>query len=282
MAEFEHILTEIEDRIGWIRLNRPKKMNAGTGQTWREIASALTDYERDDDIRVVIITGNGKAFCAGDDVKELFLGETDGTTAGGADATNTTSATPPISRTAKQLINHEWLGELEMLLHYSKPTIAAVNGAAVGYGCDLALMCDLRVASDRARFGELFIKRGLIPEAGGLLVLPHLVGWEKAHELVLTGDLIDAEEALRIGMIGRVVPHEKLDSEARDLAQRIAAQAPLAQRLAKEAFRIGRDGSIREFTDFQRNAQQLLFRTDDHREGARSFVEKREARFKGR
>jgi enoyl-CoA hydratase/carnithine racemase len=193
-------------------------------------------------------------------VKELFLGETDGTTAGGADATNTTSATPPISRTAKQLINHEWLGELEMLLHYSKPTIAAVNGAAVGYGCDLALMCDLRVASDRARFGELFIKRGLIPEAGGLLVLPHLVGWEKAHELVLTGDLIDAEEALRIGMIGRVV----------------------AQRLAKEAFRIGRDGSIREFTDFQRNAQQLLFRTDDHREGARSFVEKREARFKGR
>ena len=272
MGDYEHVEVEVESRIGWIRLDRPEKLNAGTGQTWHEIAMALAEHERNDHVRAVVITGNGKAFCAGDDVKELFLD-------GGGDSPKPGDR---IALAARQLLGHEWLGELEVLLHYPKPTIAAVNGAAVGYGCDLALMCDLRIASERARLGELFVRRGLIPEAGGLLVLPRLVGWEKAHELVLTGDLVDAEEALRIGMVGRVVPHDALIPEARALAERIAAQAPLAQRLAKEAFRIGQEGSLREFTNFQRHAQQLLFRSEDHREGALSFVEKRPAEFKGR
>jgi len=273
MSDYEHIEVDARDGIGWIRLNRPEAMNSGTGTTWREIASALGTYERDDEIRVVVITGNGKAFCAGDDVKALFLGEGTAPTQSKADA---------LAQQARAILDHEPLGDLEVLLEYEKPTIAAINGAAVGYGCDLALMCDLRIASDRARLGEMFVRRGLIPEAGGLLVLPRLVGWEKAHELVLTGDIIDADEALRIGMVGRVVPHEALISEATALAERIAAQAPLAQRLAKEAFRVGVEGSFREFIDFQRHAQQLLFRTEDHKEGARSFVEKRPAKFKGR
>ncbi len=269
---FEHIEVETQGQIGWIRLDRPDSLNAGTTRTWREIADALRQHETDEAVRVVVITGNGKAFCAGDDVKALFLGE----------EKDPSGANGPIERRAKAMIGHEPLGQLEVLLEYQKPTIAAINGAAVGYGCDLALMCDLRIASDRARLGELFVRRGLIPEAGGLLVLPRLVGWKKAHELVLTGDLIDAAEAHRIGMVGRVVPHDDLISEATALAERIAAQAPLAQRLAKEAFRIGADGTFREFMDFQRNAQQLLFQSEDHQEVARSFVEKRAAEFKGR
>lgn len=273
MSEYEHIEVETRNSVGWIRLNRPEAMNAGTGKTWHEIASALRAYERDDEIRVVVITGNGRAFCAGDDVKALFLAEQ---SPGSGDRPNA------IAHQARALLDHEPLGELEVLLEYKKPTIAAINGAAVGYGCDLALMCDLRIASDRARLGEMFVRRGLIPEAGGLLILPRLVGWEKAHELVLTGDLIDAEEALRIGMVGRVVPHEALLAEATALAERIAGQAPLAQQLAKEGFRVGVDGSFREFKDFQRQAQQLLFRTEDHKEGARSFVEKRPPKFRGR
>lgn len=273
MGEYEHIQIEAQGAIGWLRLNRPEVMNAGTGKTWREIKTALHAYEQDDAIRVVVITGNGKAFCAGDDVKALFLGE---------EAMPTGTASHEIARQARAILDHEPLGDLEVLLEYKKPTIAAINGAAVGYGCDLALMCDLRIASDRARLGEMFVRRGLIPEAGGLLILPRVVGWEKAHELVLTGDIIDANEALRIGMVGRVVPHDDLIPEATGLAERIAAQAPLAQRLAKEAFRVGVDGSFREFKDFQRHAQQLLFRTEDHKEGARSFVEKRPAKFQGR
>ena len=273
MSEYGHIEVEARDGIGWLRLNRPEAMNAGTGQTWREIATALRAWERDDAVRVVVVTGNGKAFCAGDDVKAVFIG---------GDPALKRTKEEVIANQARSLLDHAPSGDLEMLLEYEKPTIAAINGAAVGYGCDLALMCDLRIASDRARLGEVFVRRGLIPEAGGLLILPRLVGWEKAHELVLTGDIVDAEEALRIGMVGRVVPHDKLIEEATALAVRIAGQAPLAQKLAKEGFRIGVDGRFREFMDFQRQAQQLLFRTDDHKEGARSFAEKRPAEFKGR
>jgi len=263
-----------EEHAGTIRVDRPHAMNAGTIRTWAEINRALDEFLADDDVRVVVLTGTGRAFCAGDDVKEIFQRRLDeGAPADGDGA--------GVAAEAEALRAHSPVG-LDRLVTYPKPTIAALNGVAVGYGCDIALMCDLRIAAESARLGEVFIRRGLIPESGGLLILPMLVGWEKAHELVLTGEIVDAQEALRIGMVGRVVPDEDLPAATRKLAGRIAAQAPLAQRMAKEGLRLGRWGSLPQFFDYQRKAQELMLRSADHREGVRSFLERREASFSGR
>ncbi len=270
MTTYEDIIVNVEDHVGTITINRPQSMNAGTIQTWGEINRALDEFEANDDVRVVVLTGAGRAFCAGDDVKEIFVRKQEEGDAGS-----------DIRREAEALRSHEPVG-LDRILTYPKPTIASVNGVAVGYGCDIALMCDLRVAGESARMGEVFIRRGLIPESGGLLVLPMLVGWEKAHELVYTGDIIDAREAERIGMVGRVVPDDDLPAATAELAGRVAAQAPLAQRMAKEGFRIAREGTLQQFFDYQRKAQELMFRSADHREGVQSFIEKRPAEFTGR
>jgi enoyl-CoA hydratase/carnithine racemase len=269
-VEYQDVVVTREEGIATIRINRPQAMNAGTIQTWNEISAALDEFEADDDVRVVILTGTGRAFSAGDDVKEIFLRRQEE----GPGESN-------IRAEAEQLRRHAPVA-LDRLIVYPKPTIAAVNGVAVGYGCDIALMCDIRVAGESARLGEVFVRRGLIPESGGLLILPMLVGWEKAHELVYTGDIIDAQEAFRIGMVSRVVPDDQLEEATMDLARRIAAQAPLAQRMAKEGLRVGKDHPMSVFFDYQRRAQELMFRTADHREGTLSFVEKREARFSGR
>ncbi len=269
-AGYQDIVVTVEDHVGTIRINRPQAMNAGTIQTWGEMNHTLDEFAANDDVRVVVLTGTGRAFSAGDDVKEIFVRKQE-----------EGESSADITREAEALRRHEPVG-LDRLVTYPKPTIAAVNGVAVGYGCDIALMCDLRIAGENARMGEVFIRRGLIPESGGLLVLPMLVGWEKAHELVYTGDIIDAQEALRIGMVGRVVPDEELESATAELAGRIAAQAPLAQRMAKEGFRIAREGSLQQFFDYQRKAQELMFRSADHREGVQSFLEKRPAQFSGR
>lgn len=269
-ANYQDIVTTVKDHVGTIRINRPQVMNAGTHQTWDEISQALDSFADDDDVRVVVLTGTGRAFSAGDDVKEIFVRKQEEGDAG-AD----------IAREAEMLRRHDPVS-LDRLVTYPKPTIAAVNGVAVGYGCDIALMCDIRIAGESARLGEVFIRRGLIPESGGLLILPMLVGWEKAHELVYTGDIIDAAEALRIGMVSRVVPDDELESATAELAARITAQAPLAQRMAKEGFRVAREGPLAHFFDYQRKTQELMFRSADHREGVQSFLEKRPAQFTGR
>ena len=268
---YQDIVVSIEDHIGTIRLNRPEALNSGTIQTWSEVNQALDTFAADDDVRVVILTGTGRAFCAGDDVKEIFVKRQE---SGEEQHSN-------VLAEAEALRVHAPVG-LDRLVTYPKPTIAMINGVAVGYGCDIALQCDIRIAAESARLGEVFIRRGLIPEAGGLLILPMLVGWEKAHELVYTGDIVDAAEALRIGLVSRVVADEALQEVTLDLARRIAAQAPLAQRMAKEGFHIARTGNLQQFFDYQRKAQELMFRTADHREGVRSFIEKRPAQFTGR
>lgn len=267
---YEDIVVSTEEGIGTIRINRPEALNAGTILTWAEVNRALDSFASDDDVRVVVLTGTGRAFCAGDDVKEIFVKRQEGEENHGS-----------VVAESEALRTHSPVG-LDRLVIYPKPTIAAINGVAVGYGCDIALQCDIRIAAESARIGEVFIRRGLIPEAGGLLMLPLLVGWEKAHELVYTGDIVDAQEALRIGMVSRVVPDHELGDATRDLASRIAAQAPLAQRMAKEGFHIARTGTLQQFFDYQRKAQELMFRTEDHREGVRSFIEKRSAQFTGR
>jgi enoyl-CoA hydratase/carnithine racemase len=168
------------------------------------------------------------------------------------------------------------------VLECDKPVIAAVNGAAVGWGMDLTLFCDIRIASDRARFGELFIKRGLVSDIGGLWRLPQIVGPSKAAELLFTGDIIDAAEAERIGLVSRVVPHDELLPAAMEMARRIAANPPIAMRFMKQGLRSTTYGDPREIGAYVMQSLAYLFTTEDHREGALSFVEKREPRFKGR
>src|SRR5580658_990817 len=265
---YTDILFDQRDSIATITINRPQAMNAGTIKTWAEIADAFHDAERDDAVRVVVLTGAGRAFCAGDDVKEIFLNP------------EVRDARPNKRQEVEDWRTHQPVA-LDFLFTYPKPTIAAVNGAAVGYGCDIALMCDMRICSDQARFGEVFIRRGLIPEAGGLLVLPRLVGLARAYELILTGDIIDAKEAERIGMVNRVVPHAQLGEATMALATKLAQQAPLAQRLAKEALRVGLNLNLPYFYGYQRHGQHLMLTSKDHIEGAQSFVEKRPANFKG-
>lgn len=265
---YSDILYDKRDAVATITINRPQAMNAATIKTYGEMTDALRDAERDDSVRVVVLTGAGRGFCAGDDVKEIFLNP------------EVRDARPSKREEVEAWRTHEAVA-LDSLITYPKPTIASVNGPAVGYGCDIALMCDMRICSDQARFGEVFIRRGLIPEAGGLLVLPRLVGLARAYELILSGDIIDAVEAERIGMVNKVVPHAQLGEATAAFARKIAAQAPLAQRLAKEALRVGLNLNLPFFYDYQRHGQHMMLTSQDHLEGARSFVEKRAANFKG-
>jgi enoyl-CoA hydratase/carnithine racemase len=167
------------------------------------------------------------------------------------------------------------------LLHMNKPTIAAVNGAAAGYGCELALMCDMRIASEKARFGEVQLRVGRMPEQG-MRLLPRLVGLGKADELMLTGDIIDATEAERIGLVNKVVPHEQLEVAAGELATKIAKNPPLTIRLTKEGIHKGLGLPLELFLSYSGQASQFLTETEDHKEGARAFAEKREPVFKGK
>ena len=270
---YEEIIYSVENNnVALITLNRPDAMNALSHQTHAELAQAIDEADKDSGIRVIVITGAGRGFCSGDDVKTIFLGE----------------GTSP--EEAQRRYREEQLGYLQgkhlsggasALLTLNKPSIAAVNGAAVGYGCDTALMCDMRVASERARFGELFLRVGLIPDEAQLL-LPRLVGLAKAYELILTTDIIDAEEAYRIGLVNKVVPHEELMSATMEVAGKIASKPPLSVQLAKEGIRRGLNMPVDEWKQWYSFAMRYCFATEDHREGAQAFVEKREPEFKGR
>ena len=270
---YEDIRYVVDDGIATITINRPHAMNAGTLRTYSEMEDALGAAEGDPDVRVVVLTGEGRAFCAGDDVKELFLAER-------ADDAGARAAR--LARQIDAIANHEAPALDSVLINYPKATIAMVNGAAVGYGCDIALSCDMRIAGSQARMGELFVRRGLIPEAGGLIVLPRLVGIGRAYELILSGRLVEGDELASIGLVNRVVPQDDLAAETYALARQIAAQAPIAQRLAKEALRVGMNWELNGFFDYQRTVQGLCLQTADHLEGSRAFVERREAKFQGR
>ena len=254
-----------------ITLNRPAAMNALTHLTHAELHQAIDDANKDDIIRVIVITGAGRGFCSRDDVKVIFRSG-----AGYDDEAQ--------RRRGEQL---KWMqggglfGGGRILLEINKPSIAAVNGAAVGYGCDLTLMCDMRIASDKARFGEVFLRVGLIPDEA-LLLLPRLVGLAKAYELILTTDIIDAEEAYRIGLVNKVVPHEELMNATLKLANKIASKPPISVRLAKEGIRRCLKMPVDEFKQWHSFAFAFCQGTEDHREGARAFVEKREPVFKGK
>lgn len=255
---------EVADHIATVTLDRPEVKNALNRDLYARLEQALIDAHRDPEVRCVILTGAGTAFCSGDDVKEIMLSPSAETPA--------TRQREPMPRPTPAAM---------AVLNCDKPVIAAVNGAAVGWGMDLTLFCDIRIASDRAKFGELFIKRGLVSDIGGLWRLPQIVGPSKAAELLFTGDIIVAHEAERIGLVSRVVPAADLIPVALEMARKIAANPPIAMRFMKQGLRMTAPGDPREMGAYVMNSLAYLFTTEDHREGALSFVEKREPVFKG-
>ena len=257
----EELLYRVDGHVGVITLNRPALRNA---LTWRTYA-LLEEAVRTTTARCLVITGTDPAFCSGDDVRQVM---------GGGDRP------PDVGAGSKA--GPRLTPAADALLHTDVPVVAAVNGAAVGWGMELAMMADLRVASDKARFGELFVLRGLVSDAPGLGRLAQLVGREKAAELLYTGDVIPAAEALRIGLVGRVVPHEELLPAAMALAGRIAANPPLAVQAIKAGLRRALDPDWNELGTWVSATLGRLFQTEDHREGVKSFLEKRPAAYVGR
>lgn len=257
MGDYTEIRYETEGHVGIITINRPEARNALTFRTYDELEDAV----RSTSARCLIITGADPAFCSGDDVKQVM--------GGGDKPPVTADRTPRLTPAA------------DALLHSNVPIVAAVNGAAVGWGMELALMCDIRVASERARFGELFVLRGLCTDVAGIGRLAGAVGRERAAELLFTGEIIDATEAQRIGLVGRVVPHEQLLETALGVAQRIAAAPPLAVQQIKSGMRLALDPDWNEVGRWVSSTLGQLFQTNDHREGVKSFLEKRAPQYTG-
>jgi enoyl-CoA hydratase/carnithine racemase len=263
--ELTAVRYEISEHIATITLNRPDVRNALNRDAYTQLEAVFREAQRDREVRCVVLTGADPAFCSGDDVKAIMLGEERDA------AVATLREVRPRPTPAAVAV-----------LDCDRPVIAAVNGPAVGWGMDLALLCDIRIGSERARFGELFIRRGLIADLGGLWRLPQVVGPSRAAELLFTGDVIDAHEAERIGLVSRVVPHAELLAAAYDLARRIAANAPLALRYMKEGLRRATYGDVSDLGAYIGQTLAYLFTTEDHHEGALSFVEHRQPVFKGR
>jgi enoyl-CoA hydratase/carnithine racemase len=252
---------ELDGHIGVITLNRPDARNALTFGMYAEI-ERLVRAAAVDGARCLVVTGADPAFCSGDDVRQVMG-------AGAAGAAPDVARTPRLTPAAGALLSTD------------VPVIAAVNGAAVGWGMELALMADIRVASERARFGELFVLRGLVSDVAGLGRLAQLVGRERAAELLFTGEVIDAAEALRIGLVGRVVAHDELLPTAMKLAHRIAANPPLAVAALKRGLRRALDPDWDELGAWVSSTLGELFATADHREGVQAFLEKRPPTFSG-
>ena len=259
------VLYEVADHVATITLNRPARRNALNYDAYDRLEAAFRQAVSDPDARCVIVTGADPAFCSGDDVREIMAGP------------RAFSASPP-----PPTVRHRPTPAAMAALECDKPLIDAVNGAAMGWGMELALYADIRICSEKATFAELFIKRGLVCDVGGFYRLPSIVGPARAAELLFTGDVIDAQAALRYGLVSEVTPHEALMASARGLAGRIAANPPLALRYMKEGLRRGAYGDPRELGGWAIEIIRRLMQTEDHREGVASFLEKRPPVFTGR
>jgi enoyl-CoA hydratase/carnithine racemase len=265
-------LYDVADHIATITLNRPERMNTISGPMLALLSQRLLEAERDPNVRVIILTGRGRAFCAGLDV--VSAQSRTGQSASGSALSNTPAAVS-VSIDVKT-------SPPTVIFNLEKPIVCALNGAAAGYGMDTALGCDIRIMAQSAKLAPAFVKRGIVPESGGTWYLPRLVGWSKAAEIIFTGRTLGAEECKELGLASHVVPDAELMPFARKLAADIAANAPLAVQSAKRLMRMG---LAQQFDDHVHhvylNFLQLM-RTEDAKEGMVSFAEKRAAEFKGR
>ena len=254
--------------VALLTLNRPEAMNAlGSPGDGDAIAAACAEVNADREIRCAVLTGAGRAFSAGGDIKAM---RDRAGAFGGSGAEIRENYRSNIHRLARAIYG------LEM------PVIAAVNGPAIGLGCDVACLADIRIAADTAKFGVTFLKLGLIPGDGGAWLLPRTIGMSRAAELLFTGDVIDAATAQAWGLVGRVVPADRLLDEAMALAERIAAQPPHALRIAKSLLRQGQTASYDTIMEMSAAAQAIMHLTDDHAEGVAALIEKRAPTFTGR
>jgi len=253
------IVIEKDGAIALVRLNRPQVLNALNEELLTELGIALRELDDDDSCRCIVLTGNEKAFAAGADIKEAFVGAT------------------PVTMLAQDL-TAKW----EVIRRIKTPIIAAVSGFALGGGCELAMTCDIIVASETAKFGQPEINLGIIPGAGGTQRLTRAVGKWVANELILTGRFIGAQEAKDIGLVAQVYPAASWLDDAKTLARTIAEKAPVAARLATEAVDMAWSAPLDAGLEFERKAFYLLFATEDKNEGVDAFVNKRKAQFKGR
>lgn len=250
---YKNILTEIRDNIGIIKINRPQQLNALNIQTIHELNDLIHLWSKDDKIKVLIITGEGKSFVAGADIAEMK------------------------DMTKQQAIDFSEMGQkvFSLIESQEKPVIACVNGFALGGGCELAMACDIKVASDRAKFGQPEVNLGVIPGFAGTQRLARMVGAAKAKELILTGEIIDAQTALSIGLVNQVVPHDNLLDQTFKMAQKIASKGPTAVRLAKKVISRGIETDFATGSSFEVEAFGECFASGEAKEGMSAFLEKR-------
>lgn len=263
---FNDILYSLDHGVARITLNKPEKLNALSWGSWAEIEHAIAAADDDDDVKAVLITGAGRGFCAGTDL-----------------TTGTRESDWPDRPLAGRpgLMRSRYLGTAQVY-HCRKPTIAAVNGASVGAGFSLAMACDIRIASESARFSAIFVKRAIVADTGCTWFLPRLVGVENALKLMYTGRIIDAAEALRIGLVSEVVPADDLDARASELAHEIASGPSIAIELMKRLTQESMSRGLDEQIELEQFLQGYTHATEDAAEGRQSFLEKREPVFKGR
>jgi 2-(1,2-epoxy-1,2-dihydrophenyl)acetyl-CoA isomerase len=250
--------------VRWIALDRPQSKNALTDVVNAVLIEALHAAGADAAVRCVVLTGNGGSFCSGLDLKAAAA-------AGAASFDH-----------ADEHLEKYFHGLIRAVHAIDKPVLALVDGAAVGYGCDLALACDLRIATERTRLGEIFVKRGLMPDGGGTWTLPRLVGVGKALELMLLGELLSGDEALALGLVNRVVPSAEAEAYTRELAQRLAAGPPLAYARIKRAVWAAQSSTLDEALAVERRGQLELLRSQDFLEGVAAFLQKRPPSFTGK
>lgn len=263
----QEVLYDVSEHIATITLNAPERMNTISGPMLDQLTRRLIEANEDKDVRCVIITGKGRAFCAGLDLRvQTQGGGTGGISSGGVGATTLDLRNSPPT----------------VLHDMEKPTIAAINGGAAGYGMDTALGCDIRLMAKSGKLAAAFCKRGLLPESGGTWFLPRLIGWAKASELIFTGRTLSADESVEWGLASEVVADDELMPRARALAKEIASNAPLAVQAAKRMMRMGLNEPFPEHVHHVYLQLLPLMRTEDVKEGMMSFLEKRPPNFKGR
>jgi len=257
MPDYEYVLSSSDGPVGIVTLNRPRQLNALAGPLMTELVDALEHHDTDPIIRAIVVTGGPSVFAAGADIKEM------------ADAS------------AVDMLLRNNIGLWDRAKRVSKPLIAAVAGYALGGGCELAMLCDIVIAGENARFGQPEINIGLIPGAGGTQRLTRIVGKSVATDMILTGRMLGAEEALQRGLVARVVPQELIVDAAIRLGKELAQRPPISVRLAREAITKAFEGRVDDGIDFERKAFYLLFATQDSHEGMHAFIDKRQPAYEG-